>query len=142
MKILNLLKSLSNYNKGRGKMLLPFFVLIASCSADPSHYGRVAMHNTANKNSFTFSVNDDFDEIAQKSKPDKKNPKITEAEARLLSAILKQQNYCINDGSNPKFIITSRQEKIYDMTFAHLIEQSYKARPITPRMYFGECKKD
>jgi hypothetical protein len=41
----------------------------------------------------------------------------------------------------PLFTITSRQEKIYDMTFAHLIEESYNARPVAPRMYFGQCGK-
>jgi hypothetical protein len=59
-----------------------------------------------------------------------------------LTNLLKEQKYCLNDSGYPSFIITSRQEKIYDMTFAHLIEQNYNARPIAPRMYFGQCKKE
>ena len=94
------------------------------------------------KSSFTFSVNDQFTELSKSSKTDKDNPKINEAEAQLLSALLKRQNYCIDKKGNPSFIITSRQKKIYDMTFAHLIEESYRARPLTPRMYFGHCRKE
>ena len=67
---------------------------------------------------------------------------MTQAEAKLLTSLLKEQKYCLSDSGSPSFIITSRQEKIYDMTFAHLIEQNYNARPIAPRMYFGQCKKE
>ncbi len=64
---------------------------------------------------------------------------MTEAESDLLRSLLKQQRYCINKDGEISFIITSKQEKIYDMTFAHLIEQSYNARPLTPVMYYGVC---
>jgi hypothetical protein len=65
--------------------------------------------------------------------------KITKAENDLLAKLLKQSKYCQND-KEPPFIITSKQEKIYDMTFAHLIEENYNARPIVPKTYFGQCR--
>jgi hypothetical protein len=42
--------------------------------------------------------------------------------------LLEKRNYCVNDRGNILYSITSRQEKIYDMTFAHLIEQNYIIR--------------
>lgn len=97
------------------------------------------MHNGVSKKSFTFFVEDDFIEKNIDSKIDKKNPKLTKAEAKLLYKILKQQKYCVNSDNDIFFKINSRQEKIYDVTFAHLIEQNYRAKPVSPRMYFGEC---
>jgi hypothetical protein len=64
---------------------------------------------------------------------------MTEAESELLVKLLKQSKYCFNSDEKIFFKITSKQEKIYDMTFAHLIEQNYNARPVTPLMYYGEC---
>lgn len=131
------------YKKGRSFLLLPFFLFIVSCAGDLSRYGRVTTHNTTtNKNSFVFAVNEQFLAENPNSKTDKKNPKMTEAEAKLLNSLLKQQSYCLNGYGSPVFIVTSRQEKIYDMTFAHLIEQNYNARPVTPRTYFGQCIKE
>lgn len=132
--------------KGSSHALLPFFIaqifLLCSCSKDLSNYGRVTLHNTADKNSFIFSVNEEFLQKNRANEPDKKNPKLSKGEAVLLLALLKEKKYCVSEkSSSPLFIVTSRQEKIYDMTFAHLIEQSYNARPIAPRMYFGECIK-
>ncbi len=114
-----------------------------SCSeADLSRYGRVTLHNTADKNSFVFSVNDEFTAKSKDSPADKKNPKITEAESKLLTFLLKQKQYCLDPHNTPIFVINSKQEKIFDMTYAHLIEENYRARPITPRMYFGQCLKE
>ncbi len=132
---------INNLKKGRGFLLLPFFVSLISCTYDPSKYGRVSPYNTADKNSFVFSVNDEFVQANANSPKDEKNPKMTKAEATLLTALLKQKKYCMSDKRMPSFTITSRQEKIYDMTFAHLIEENYNARPVAPRMYFGQCSK-
>jgi len=121
---------------------LPFFLLIVSCATDMSQYGRVTLRDASEgKGSFTFSVDEEFLNKNSKSPQDKKIPKMTEAEVKLLSVLLHQQKYCLNSYGTPIFTINSRQEKIYDMTFAHLIEQHYNARPIAPRMYFGQCVK-
>jgi len=134
-------KSKSFLKKGRSFLLLPFFLLSISCHSDPSNYGRVTLHNTADRDSFIFSVNDEFIKMNSASPQDKKNPKMTKAEAGLLALLLQQKKYCLDAAGNPIFTITSRQEKIFDMTFAHLIEESYNARPVAPRMYFGRCEK-
>jgi hypothetical protein len=143
MQILKLIKSRSlDYKKGGKLIFLPFFLFAISCAGNSSKYGRVTLHNTADKNSFVFSASEEFTKVNVASPKDKKFPKMTQAEAKLLTNLLKEQKYCLNDSGYPSFIITSRQEKIYDMTFAHLIEQNYNARPISPRMYFGQCKKE
>lgn len=143
MQILKLIKSRSlNYKKGGKLIFLPFFLFAISCAGNSSKYGRVTLHNTADKNSFVFSASEEFTKVNVASPKDKKFPKMTQAEAKLLTNLLKEQKYCLDDSGYPSFIITSRQEKIYDMTFAHLIEQNYNARPIAPRMYFGQCKKE
>jgi hypothetical protein len=143
MQILKLIKSISfDYKKGGKLIFLPFFLFTISCASNSSKYGRVTLHNTTDKNSFVFSTSEEFNKINDTSPKDKKFPKMTQAEAKLLTNLLKEQKYCLNDSDSPSFIITSRQEKIYDMTFAHLIEQNYNARPIAPRMYFGQCKKE
>lgn len=128
--------------KGRSLTLLPFFIFAASCAMmNPSRYARITLHNTGDLNSFTFTVSEEFTRKNEKSSPDKKNPKLSEAEAKLLYKLLEEKKYCISTKTDkPDFVITSLQEKVYDMTFAHLIEQNYKSRPIVPRTYFGHCK--
>jgi hypothetical protein len=64
---------------------------------------------------------------------------MTNAEVALLNSILRQRKYCILELGKPSFKIISRQEKIYDTTFSHLIEQNYRAKPASPRTYYGEC---
>ena len=109
--------------KGRSFLLLPFFICAMSCSKDMSQFGRIILHDATNKLAFSFLVNDDFLRDNLKSPQDKKIPSMTQAEAQLLFLLLKQQKYCLN-GSSPLFVITSRQERIFDVTFAHLIEQN------------------
>lgn len=121
------------------KPFLIFALLLNNCSSKAERYGHLSFHNTADKNSFIFSVNEEFLSSNSASPKDKKNPKMSKAEAALLTKLLEQKNYCLNNHGAANFTITSRQEKIYDMTFAHLIEQNYNIRPITPRMYFGRC---
>jgi hypothetical protein len=114
----------------------------ASCAgSNLAQYGKVTPQNTANRDSFVFSVSEEYIANHRDSRADKIYPKMTEAEAKLLVRILKQQKYCYNKDSELAFKITSKQEKIYDMTFSHLIEQNYRARPVAPRMYYGECIK-
>lgn len=133
--------------KGRKEIFLPFFIaqtliflsLLTSCGPDISNYGKVSLHNTAGKESFIFSVSQEF--IAKNSDSKKlSNIGITKAESKLLSQLLKKKKYCMS-GFSPKFKITSRQERIFDMTFAHMIEQNYNSKPVTPRKYYGQCLK-
>ena len=139
--------SLSNsleFKKGRRVSLLPFFIIISflvlsSCASDPGNDGRVTITSGVDRKSFVFLINDDFSERNANSKPDKQHPKLTKAEAKLLYNLLNQKNYCVNEEGDTLFKINSVQDKIYDATFAHLIEQNYKARPIVPKTYFGQC---
>ncbi len=120
-------------------MPLLFFVLAVSCvTQDISGHGRVNFYGANNKN-FTFVVDEDFINDHLDSPRNKEHPKLNEAESALLYSIMQKRNYCINNKGKILFKITSKQEKIYDMTFAHLIEQNYNARPVTPVTYFGEC---
>ena len=120
--------------------IIIFIVFFAceACILEPSRYGKVRQYDLANKKSFVFSIDEEYLSKNEKSPKDERFQLMTEAEVRLLKALLMQNNYCVIEGK-PSFKINSRQEKIYDMTFAHLIEQSYNAKPAAPRMYFGEC---
>lgn len=116
------------------------FFMVASCATDKSRYGRVDLYNgSSDLSSFVFTVSDEFIAANKNSPQDKDNLKITEAESDLLIFLLKEKGFCLDEDSIPYFKITSRQEKIYDATFAHLIEENYRARPLTPRIYAGKC---
>lgn len=122
------------------KLFLLF--LVASCVTNKSRYGRVELYSANDRSSFVFTVSDEFISSNKNSPQDKTNPKITEAESELLFNLLKEKNFCLNKDDVPAFEITSRQEKIYDATFAHLIEENYRSRPLTPRMYAGKCSQN
>ncbi len=115
-------------------------LILSSCASGILHQGRVELYGAGDRNSFVFTVSDEFTLSHKDSLPDKKNPKITQAEASLLVTLLKEKKFCLDEDSLPLFEITSRQEKIFDATFAHLIEENYKARPLAPKMYFGKCR--
>lgn len=126
--------------KGVKFLLPPFLFFMASCSGDMSESGKVYLHESLGESKyFVFTVSDKFLEKNKESPSDKNHPKMTEAESELLIKLLKKKKYCIN-GSELSFMISSRQEKVYDMTFAHLIEKNYNARPISPLSYFGRCR--
>jgi hypothetical protein len=126
--------------KGGSILLLPFFIALFSCAqGDLANLGKLSFHNTGGKESFIFTVSDEFIADNKDSPADEYNAKISEAEAELLTKILSRNNYCDNK-KTPSFVITSKQEKIFDMTFAHLIEENYNARAIVPRTYFGQCR--
>ena len=116
------------------------FILLSSCISNPSRYGKIRQYSTSDKKSLVFSVDDNFLQEHENSKKDENYSLMTQSEVALLKALMMEQNYCLNSESKPDFKINSRQEKIYDVTFAHLIEQSYNARVVAPRMYFGECR--
>ncbi len=118
---------------------LLFFMFVTSCShRDMTQDGKVTLRGPKSKN-FTFTVSEEYIQAHKNSKISNKDPKLTEAEFDLLINLLDHKQYCVNDQGKVFFRITSKQEKVYDMTFAHLIEQNYNARPVMPAMYYGEC---
>lgn len=121
----------------RPYIFLPLFLI--SCAKDYSNSAKLTRYNTTDNNSFIFSLDENFEADNINSKADKIHPKMSEAEVKLLTKFLKKQEFCYNDKGDLAFEITSKQEKIYDITFSHLIEQNYKAKPIAPRTYFGRC---
>ncbi len=138
--ILNkILKRGGNFFKWSPFFIVVIFSLFSCAFEDLSKYGAVSFHNTGLNKSFIFSVNEEFAEKNKDSKADEFNPKISEAEAKLLEFLLKKNDYCVSE-KEPPYVITSKQEKIYDMTFAHLIEENYNARAIVPKTYFGRCR--
>lgn len=113
--------------------LILLIAILQSCT-DPSKHGAVKTHGDSN--SFMFLVSEDFSNDHKSSKPDSNNPRLTKAEASLLSSLLKKENIC----TDQSYIITSKQEKIYDVTYASLIEENYNAKSITPLTFYGRCK--
>lgn len=129
-----------NLLKGRSLLLLPFLFFVISCKSSITQ-GDVKMYDSVNKKGyFAFTVDQNFERENSKSPLDKKYKKMTVSEVDLLTKILKNKGYCQKD-SETSFVILSKQEKIYDMTFAHLIEENYKSRPLTPKTFFGYCTK-
>ena len=124
--------------KGLGYIAV-FFLSSCANNLDYSNLGKVSFANNINKSSFTFLVSDEYIRSNEKSPFDKNHPKMTVAETKLLVKILKDTGSCLDKNGYPSFVITSKQEKIYDTTFLHLIEKNYNARPIVPAMYFGRC---
>ncbi len=120
-------------------LIIAALTLVSACIYDPSLYGKVRQYSASDKKSFVFSIDEEYLRDHAKASKDENYPLMNEAEVRLLSGLLMQNSYCLKEGK-PAFKINSRQEKIYDVTFAHLIEQSYNAKPVAPRMYFGECR--
>jgi hypothetical protein len=112
---------------------------LSSCANIDLSLGKVSFNSNINKNAFIFLVSDEYLRLNSHSKIDKNYPKMTKAEADLLIAILKKNQHCLNKNGQPSFIITSKQEKVYDTTFLSLIEQNYNARPIVLATYFGKC---
>ena len=111
---------------------------LSSCGEDLSKYGDVKFYD--NGKTFSFVVSDSFGKKSHKSPRYKNNSKITKAEMELLNAILLSKNLCLKEELNkPSFVITAKQEKIYDVTYASLIEQNYNAKSVAPTTYFGKC---
>lgn len=120
--------------------VLCFLVInLSSCAQkNYSNAGKLSFYSS-NKKSFTFTVSEEYIKSNALSKQSKQFPRMTEAEMDLLIHLLKNNNYCINKSGKLSFLVTSKQEKIYDMTFSSLIEQNYNAKPVTPTTYFGVC---
>lgn len=123
--------------------IIPFFLLIFITSCEVVNFNndsaKLSLFNSANKKAFSFVVSEEFVRSHSASKPSALYPKMNVAELKLLMKFLQNNNYCINQNGELSFKINSRQEKIYDVTFSSLIEQSYNAKPVSPTTYFGEC---
>jgi len=139
MTLLTIIKFKMNIFSKTAVLFLSAIFLFSCTKEDLSRSGKLSFYNSVNKNSFSFIISNDFSRKNQESKSSKDHSKMTIAEVKLLSKFLKNNNYCINKNGNISFVIISRQEKIYDVTFFSLIEQNYNAKPIIPITYFGEC---
>ena len=125
------------------RKIIPFLFisLTISCATKINHdsSAKLSFFNSVNKKTFSFVVGEEFIRDNIKSKPSTLYSKMSVAELKLLMKFLQNNKYCINKNGELSFEIKSKQEKIYDVTFSSLIEQSYNARPVAPTTYFGEC---
>lgn len=119
-------------------LVISFLALLLQSCMDPSKYGAVKRHG--GNNSFMFLVSEDFSKSHKNSRLNSKNTRLTNAEARLLSSLLRKEGLCVKGSSSPEYVITSKQEKVYDITYASLIEENYNAKSITPLTFYGYCK--
>ncbi len=118
---------------------LVLLTLFSSCARDMTKYGKVQIYKSGSSSAFSFKIEEDFVRYSQSSNRDEKHTLMNEDEVDLLNKLLVNENLCLDEYNHPNFIITSKQEKIYDVTFANLIEQSYNAKPISPLTYYGRC---
>ncbi len=115
-------------------------LLLQSCHQDYSKHGKVSIYQSSSKSkAFLFKVEGEFSASNSSSESDKNHKFLSKAEVGLLNDLLVNESLCLDEFHHPSYVITSKQEKIYDITFANLIEQSYNARPVSPLTYFGKC---
>ncbi len=116
-------------------------MLATSCAiVDADKYGKVSLYKSTSKSpTFLFKVEESYVAKTIDSAKDEEHPLLSEAQVKLLNQILINQKLCLDEYNYPKFTITSKQQRIYDVTFANLIEQSYNAKPVTPLTFFGKC---
>jgi hypothetical protein len=111
------------------KLSLTFFILLFSGCG--SYYlgnegsAKLTKFNSLGSKSFSFVIDREFLNKYSNSKLSSSHPKMTK--------------YCFNKDNRLHFEIDSKQEKVYDVTFLNLIEQSYNTKPISPVTYFGKC---
>jgi hypothetical protein len=121
-----------------------FFLLIFIPSCKNSYFisnkvAKLLPLSSVSKKAFSFVVSEELINSNSSHKPSSLYPKMNVAELELLMKLMRNQKYCINSEGDLSFKINSKQEKIYDVTFSSLIEQSYNAKPVSPTTYFGEC---
>lgn len=113
--------------------------MLISCSGSYQTLGKLNINNSTEIKSFSFAVSDEFMH-KDKSKSDKKYPKMTKSEVKLLEYFLKRNNYCINNSGKLLFEVSSRQQAVYDITLADSdINKRQHIRPMTPVTFFGKC---
>jgi len=122
---------------------LALFLLISLSACRVVHFesdsAKLSLFNSAQKKAFSFIVSEEFIRGHKGSPPSALSDKMNVDELKLLMKFLQNNNYCINGVAELSFKINSKQEKVYDVTFSSLIEQSYNAKPVSPTTYFGEC---
>lgn len=120
---------------------IAILLLTFSCAKiDAEKYGKVTLYKTSSKfPTFLFKIKEGYIAKNINSKKDGEHPLLNKAQVKLLNQVLINEGLCLDQYNYPKFKITSKQQKIYDVTFANLIEQSYNARPVTPLTFYGRC---
>jgi hypothetical protein len=116
------------------------FLSLHSCTnQDYYKYGKLTFHATSSKEYFIFNVDDGFYKKYKNSANNSQHPRLSDEEYKMLIALLKKHEYCNKNSFQPKFEIISRQEKIYDATFASLIAKTINSKSLTPVSYYGSC---
>lgn len=116
-----------------------FFLLLSSCVSTSVRDARVQF-DESDKTSFVFFIEHRNRAGHLNVERSELHPQLTKEEARVLDKILRKQGSCsLNNDKIPSFQVISRQEEVYDVTYAGLIEQNYNPRPVAPIMYFGRC---
>lgn len=118
-------------------LVILFSALALQSCVDASNQGAVRTHG--DNKTFTFLVSEKFSNSHKNSESNSENPILSNAEAKLLAFLLKKNNLCSSNSLSPKFRITSKQEKVYDITYASLIEENYNTKSITPLTFYGRC---
>lgn len=120
---------------------IAILLLFSSCAKiDAEKYGKVTLYKSSSKNpTFLFKVEESYVAKNIDSKRDEDHPLLNKAQVKLLNQVLINEGLCLDQYNYPKFKITSKQQKIYDVTFANLIEQSYNAKPVMPLTFYGRC---
>lgn len=123
----------------RAIFFLILLTVFSSCARDMTKYGKVHIYKSGSSKAFSFKIEEEFVRLSQSADQDEIHSLMNEDEVDLLSDLLVKEKLCLDKYNYPRFIITSRQQKIYDVTFANLIEQNYNAKPISPLTYYGRC---
>ena len=89
-------------------------LFLGSCSKDISKYANLKLYDEGN--SFAFIVSDELSKKVKNSTRDSNNPKMTKKETKLLEILLERKGFCMKNSSKPTYAITTKQEKIYDIT--------------------------
>lgn len=121
--------------------ILSILILLNQSCANPDYfkYGKISFQATSQNEYFTFTVDDAFYKKYKNSANNKDHPRLSDEEFKMLNTLLKNKKYCVKNSFNPNFEIISRQEKIFDTTFAKLIAESYNAKSVSPVSYYGRC---
>lgn len=120
--------------------LLSMLIITTSCkNPDYLKYGRITFHVASQSDYFVYTVDDIFYKKYKNSPNNKKHPRLSDEEYKMLITLLREGKYCLKKSLNPDFEIISRQEKIYDVTFAKVIAESLNSKSLYPVSYYGRC---
>jgi len=122
-------------------IFLSLFLILFACSFKETNKipASLSCHATGSRKTFIFTVSEHFLLQNNHSIVHKKHTKLTNAEFNLLISLLKEKKYCLNNQNKYDFVIDSRQEKIFDITYSQLIAKNYNAKPIASISYYGSC---